>query len=82
MAKNTMSIEEKMARLQVYKDVLDHIENQISWTEREMNDYHERLEKDEETGEITDNYDFKQYLEKKRTVEAYRQLQEDLLAEA
>jgi hypothetical protein len=85
MAKTTISIEQKMARLEVYKDVLEHIETQIDWKQKQADDYLESAKQniDEETGEINKNsYDYKQYEDNTRLVEAYIQLQEDLLAEA
>jgi hypothetical protein len=85
MAKSTLTIEEKMARLSVYKDVIEHIENLIDWKQGEADRYLEsaREHVDEETGEVNkDTYDYKQYEDNTRLVEAYKQLQEDLLAEA
>ena len=85
MAKNTLTIEEKMARLEVYKDVIEHIESQINWRQRQADEYLEAANEhlDEETGEVNKNtYDYKQYEDNARLVEAYKQLQEDLLAEA
>lgn len=85
MAKTTISIEQKMARLEVYKDVLEHIENQIDWRQRQADDYLEQAKEhvDAETGEVmTNTYDYKNYEDNTRLVEAYKQLQEDLLAEA
>jgi CHASE3 domain sensor protein len=85
MAKTTISIEQKMARLEVYKDVLEHIETQIDWKQKQADEYLEcaKQHTDEETGEINKNtYDYKQYVENARLVEAFKQLQEDLLAEA
>ena len=85
MAKSTMTIEAKMARLEVYKDVIEHIENQIDWKQRLADEYLECAKENvyEETGEINKNtYDYKQYEDNARLAEAYKQLQEDLLAEA
>jgi hypothetical protein len=85
MAKTTISIEQKMARLEVYKDVLEHIETQIDWKQKQADEYLECAKQhiDEETGEINKNtYDYKQYEDNARLVEAFKQLQEDLLAEA
>ena len=85
MAKTTTTIEQKMARLEVYKDVLEHIETQIDWKQKQADDYLDSAKEhtDEETGEINKStYEYKQYEENARLVEAYKQLQEDLLAEA
>jgi len=84
MAKSTMTIEAKMARLEVYKDVIEHIENQIDWKQREADDYLRQAEETTPEGEEInkDSYSYRQYEANSRLVDAYKQLQEDLLAEA
>jgi hypothetical protein len=84
MAKTTISIEQKMARLEVYKDVLEHIDNQIDWKQRDAEDYLRQAKETAPEGEEInkDSYSYRQYEANTRLVEAYKQLQEDLLAEA
>lgn len=81
MAKTTLSIQERINKLEAVKEMLDYLESRIESCENESKYYLEQCT-DEETGEVsTDSYAFRQSEEYDEKIKAFKSIQEDLLAQ-
>lgn len=60
MAKKNLTIEEKIARLEGIKELLSHLDDQISYKANWANDYLEQAK--DETGEVVEeSYNYERY---------------------
>ena len=78
MAKKTATIDEKIQKLTVIKDVIEYCERQIEYAKQEANRYYE-CATDQETGELrTSSWEYSSYEENTAKANAYEELISDL----
>ena len=77
MANNNLTIEEKIARLEGLKQVLNYLDDQISYKANWANDYLEQSK--DEDGEIDEkSYNYQRYLNALTEKEALENLRDEI----